>query len=118
MNPKMSYWLMPMYRQKEPELILNEVASAYNITVGDIRGRSRRRAVSEARQIAAYFLYDMFNVKMAHTKSKWGTKKVGEYIGGKDHVTVLYSIKVVNGLLETDPWFKERFELIKSKIYK
>jgi chromosomal replication initiator protein len=42
--------------------------------------------------------------------------EIGEKFGGKDHSTVLHSIKKVEEKMANDPAFKEMIENLKSRI--
>jgi chromosomal replication initiator protein len=43
-------------------------------------------------------------------------KNIGEVFGGRDHSTVIYSIKTVQDLMETDTFFKETVLELEKKI--
>jgi chromosomal replication initiator protein len=63
----------------------------------------------EARQISHYF---------ARKYTYLSCAKIGAAIGGKDHATVLHSIKTVNNLADTEKMYKERLELIDKELKK
>lgn len=76
-----------------PEIILNVVADALSVSIDDLKGNSRRREISWARQIAMYLMRQLTNLSLP---------KIGEEFGGKDHTTVMYSCEKIAQLQETD----------------
>lgn len=76
-----------------PEIILNVVADALSVSIDDLKGSSRRREISWARQIAMYLMRQLTNLSLP---------KIGEEFGGKDHTTVMYSCEKIAQLQETD----------------
>lgn len=83
------------------------VCSHFNISSADIKGKKRTREVVQARQIAMYLC-------KLHTSMP--LKTIGEIMGGKNHATVLHSVKTVNALLETDKTFKANLDQIDKKL--
>ena len=65
-----------------PEAILHTVADVLSVPVEDLKGSSRRREISTARQIAMYLMRQHTDLSLP---------RIGEELGGKDHTTVMYS---------------------------
>lgn len=65
-----------------PETILQVVAENFEISIEDLKGNSRRREISLARQVGMYLMRQYTDLSLP---------KIGEAFGGKDHTTVLYS---------------------------
>ena len=88
--------LNPPTQQVEasPELVLNTVAEVFKVSVEDMKGSSRRREISTARQAAMYLMRQHTDLSLP---------KIGEEFGGKDHTTVMYSCEKMSQLRETDP---------------
>lgn len=74
-----------------PETILTCVAETLNVSVEDIKGNSRRREISTARQIGMYLMRQRTDLSLP---------KIGEVFGGKDHTTVMYSCDKITKKLE------------------
>ncbi len=91
------------------ESIAKIVCEQYKIPVERLVGKSRQRQIVMARQTAMYF------TKQYTQKS---LKQIGEYFGGKDHATVLYSCNMAKYLIDSDLIFRERAENIEKKIQK
>jgi len=69
------------------------VADAFDISIEDLKGPSRRREISWARQIGMYLMRQ-------HTALS--LPRIGEEFGGKDHTTVLYSCDKIAQLQKSD----------------
>ncbi len=91
---------------KKAEEILKAVAEVYGISVMDIKGKVRKRTFAEARQVSRYFIMKILRLS---------SRKIGE-ITNCDHSTILYSVKVVSDLKETNRSFRKRFNEIKEDI--
>jgi chromosomal replication initiator protein len=87
--------LNPPTQQVEasPELVINTVAEVFKVSVEDLKGTSRRREISTARQAAMYLMRQHTDLSLP---------KIGEEFGGKDHTTVMYSCEKMTQLRETD----------------
>lgn len=90
-----------------PEVIQRTVADYYDLEVEKLASATRRRQVVLARQIS------MFLVKQ-HTEES--LKSIGRMFGGRDHSTVLYSIKTVKDLIETNDEIRKSLSELERKI--
>jgi chromosomal replication initiator protein len=82
----LSAWKGPitvLHRRAMPE-IAQEVAESYDVTVRDITGPSRRKAISRARQA---FMYE------AYQQPHLSTPMIGAFLGGRDHTTIVHGVK-------------------------
>jgi len=94
-------------KEVTPEVIQRTVADYYNLEVEKLASATRRRQVVLARQIS------MFLVKQ-HTDQS--LKSIGRMFGGRDHSTVLYSIKTVKDLMETNDEIRKSLGELERKI--
>lgn len=85
------------------------VADQYKVPIERLVGKGRQRQVVMARQMAMYYS------KQFTQKS---LKQIGEFFGGKDHATVLYSCNMAKYLLDSDPQYREIAEVVQKKIQK
>lgn len=83
--------------------VIDFVAEYFNLTPDEIRTKSRAKRYSIPRQIAAYI------AKNLTTKS---FQEIGFKLGGKDHATVIYSIKKLEKRLGEDKKFADEFARI------
>ena len=94
-------------KEVTPEVIQRTVADYYDLDVEKLASATRRRQVVLARQIS------MFLVKEYTDQS---LKAIGRMFGGRDHSTVLYSIKTVKDLMETNDEIKKALGELERKI--
>ena len=81
--------------------ILTEVSRCYNVSPADIKGRSRTSTVSDARKTAMYCIKEITGMSM---------EDIGEEFGGRDHSTIVYSLKDVARQMDTNTAFREMVE--------
>jgi len=79
--------------EASPEAVIAVVADTYNVSIEDLKGSSRRREISIARQVAMYLMRQYTDLSLP---------KIGEIFGGKDHTTVMYSCEKITQLKDTD----------------
>jgi len=63
-------------------LIMTETATYFAVSVEDLRGASRARHLTNARQIAIYITRELTDLSLP---------KIGEAFGGRDHTTVMHA---------------------------
>ena len=69
--------------------------TGYDVTVGLMMGRSRKREVVVARHIFMYL--------MRKRKENFSLASIGAHLG-KDHATVLHGNKTVTNMIDTNDW--------------
>ena len=89
------------------EFIRDTVCDFFKLSVDAISTKSRKLEVVQARQIAMYLSKNL-------TKNSLST--IGNYIGQRDHATVLHACRTVNNLIETDKQFRTYVEEIEKRI--
>jgi chromosomal replication initiator protein len=93
--------------EASPETILMTVADAFNVSVEDLKGNSRRREISWSRQIAMYLMRQHTGLSLP---------RIGEEFGGKDHTTVMYSCDKIAQLRETDANLAQTLRQLSDRI--
>lgn len=91
------------------EKIKNTVASYYNISVRDLSAGSRKQEIVYARMITIFLLRSILNLQL---------KKIGEYLGGRDHATIAHAIDKIESSINTDPMVKQDITILTEKISK
>ena len=76
-----------------PDAVMMVVADAFEVSIEDLKGNSRRREISMARQIAMYLMRQHTDLSLP---------RIGEEFGGKDHTTVMYSCEKITQLQKSD----------------
>lgn len=82
------------------------VANTFNLKENDIRGTSRKNEILIARQIAMY---------LARTILGLSLNKIGDFFG-KDHSTVIHTLRKVEKMLKSNAEIVQKIEEIKKTI--
>ena len=83
--------------------IIKKVADYYGVEAESINTRSRKREVVLVRQVAMYLSKKYLDIS---------TSKIGQYVGNRDHATVLHACKTIANLAETDKQFRHELNEI------
>lgn len=83
-----------------------------NLTVERAEGKSRRKELVQARQIAQFFAKETSD----HFKFEWSFTTIGEEIGKKNHATVLHACRKVEGFCETERSYNMKIIAIRDII--
>ncbi len=89
------------------ENIKKLVAEHFELPIEKLHGTTRKRQIVIARQLSMY---------LAKSFTTSSLKSIGSNFGGKDHSTVIYSIKAVQDLMDTDTLFKETVQQLEKKV--
>jgi len=81
-----------------PEDIVKLVCKYYNIKISELKSKRKNSAVLIPRQIAMYIIRKLTNLSYP---------EIGRFFGGKDHSTVIHSIKKIDALLVKDQNIKK-----------
>jgi chromosomal replication initiator protein len=90
-----------------PDNILRETAKYYGIRVEDITGQSRSKNTVMARQVSMHLMRTLTNLPLT---------AIGDHHGGRNHATVLSSIRKVEDLMQKDPELSATIRDISSNI--
>lgn len=93
--------------QVSPKRVIESVAKVFAVETEDLRGSSRKRIVSQARQMAMYLLRQ-------HTSLSLG--KIGQSFGRKDHATVLYAIRRTSKTLNSDTGLAQKMAEVRNLL--
>ncbi|MBK8546408.1 MAG: chromosomal replication initiator protein DnaA [Saprospiraceae bacterium] len=89
------------------ENIKQLVAKYFELPIEKLHGKTRLREVVIARQLSMY---------LAKTYTNSSLKVIGDSFGGRDHSTVLYSLKAVQDMMDTDLLFKDTVTALEKKL--
>ncbi len=89
------------------EKILGEVSRTYGISVADIRSEKRTSSISAARQVAMYVVREVTSMSQSD---------IGKEFNGRDHSTVVYTLKQARKNMEQNRDFREMVEDIIKNI--
>lgn len=87
--------------------VIQVVASHYNITAEDIKGKKRLKKISVPRQIGMY---------ICRIKLEESLPKIGSEFGGKDHTTVMHAVNKIKREIKKDKILENEINKIISEI--
>jgi chromosomal replication initiator protein len=87
--------------------ILSLVARHYGLKTDDLKGRSRRQAVVTARWVAMYLAWRHSNQTLL---------RIGRYLGGRDHTTVLHGCRKIEKQLKSELGLQQAITQLEDTI--
>jgi chromosomal replication initiator protein len=90
-----------------PEIIIRETARYFQLSEEELRGQSRSKNTAMARQISMYLMRSLIDLTL---------NEIGKQYEGRNHATVLSSIRKIEDLLKTDPKMQVIIRDITSNI--
>ncbi len=96
-------------RQREltPERIRETVAREWNVRPDALASKRRTKDLTVPRQVAMYLIRDLTDLPLV---------RIGEAFGGRDHSTVIHSIRVVEEGLDENPEYRRRVEDLRDRL--
>lgn len=89
------------------ENIIQMVCESYGVDNDAIRGKTRKRLVVTARQVAMYLAKEYTDTSL---------KEIGSHFGNRDHSTVIYSCTTVKNLKDTEQSYNDTVTELERKI--
>ena len=77
-----------------PEVIIEETARYYSLQPQDLKGQRRSKNTAMARQVSMYLMRNLTNLSLVD---------IGGQYEGRNHSTVLSSIRKIEDMIKTDP---------------
>ncbi len=87
--------------------IIDAVTAFYGVKLSDLQSRRRHKSVTEPRQVCMW---------LARKRTRFSLEEIGGYFGGRDHTTVMHSIRTVDDRMTTDPSFAREVEQIENQV--
>lgn len=89
------------------DTIIKIVAKHFSVPLSDIRSKKRHQDIAVVRQVAFYMMKKL---------STCSLQAIGNYIGGRDHSTVIHAISKVEALRESNTSFAQKLKIIEQEI--
>ena len=89
------------------EKIQKIVAQFYGIKINDLTSKNRARSISRPRQIAMYLTKNF---------TRDSLPRIGQNFGGKNHATVIHSVKLIQKMIDADKNFLHEIRQIEEKV--
>ena len=89
------------------ETIIKVVADYYGLSVKDIKGPKRSKNVMLPRQIAMYIVSEL---------TEYSTTEIGGEFGGRDHTTVMHSVKKMADSIKVDSGLDSTIQILIKNV--
>ena len=87
--------------------IIDVVTEYYNVRLSDLQSRRRHKSVTEPRQVCMF---------LARKRTRFSLEEIGGYFGGRDHTTVMHSIRTVDDRMKKDEMFGVQVNQLDAQI--
>ncbi len=87
--------------------ILKKTCEYYKIRTVDLISQNRQRAIARPRQMAMY---------LCKRLTQRSLPEIGRKFGGRDHTTILYGVRKIEELMQTDSQIAEDAELLRRML--
>jgi chromosomal replication initiator protein len=89
------------------ESVLKIVSKHFSVSANDIRSKKRNKNISTVRQIVFYLM---------KKNSFSSLQTIGNFVGGRDHSTVVHAIAKIESLIEQDPSLMRKIKIIEQEV--
>lgn len=96
-----------MFRPLDAARIRDEVAEAWDVTAAAMASARRSRSVVVPRQVAMFLMRELLDIPLAG---------IGREFGGRDHSTVIHSVKKIEKRIQSDDAFRDKVEVLRKRL--
>ena len=94
-------------KQITADYIISMVAEHFNVSTADLCGNKRSSKIVMPRQVAMYLCREILAIPL---------KNVGQYLGNRDHKTVMHGVEKIEKELQTNEQLQSTIDTLKKKI--
>ena len=87
--------------------VINAVTDHFNVRLSDLQSKRRHKSITWPRQVCMW---------LARRHTRYSLEEIGGYFGGRDHTTVMHSIRIVEQYLKETPDFSRQIEQLEESI--
>jgi chromosomal replication initiator protein len=87
--------------------IIRVICTHYDVTEQQIKGRLRKREIVLPRQVIMY---------LADKHIRMPASRIGRCMGGRDHSTVIHSLRLITDKIEQDKDFCNEIQAIEQEL--
>lgn len=89
------------------ESIQKAISEFYNVTISDLKSSNRSKRIAIPRHIAIW---------LSRNLTEYSLTDIGEEFGGRDHTTIMSSLKKIDDLLKTDSSLNDTIKVLEKQI--
>ncbi len=87
--------------------ITGAVTAFYNVKLSDLQSKRRHKSIAGPRQVCMW---------LARKWTRFSLEEIGGYFGGRDHTTVMHSVRTVEDRISQDPEMTHQIEVLEERI--
>ena len=87
--------------------VIDAVTNFYNVRLIDLQSKKRSKSISGPRQICMW---------LARRHTRYSLAEIGGYFGGRDHSTVMHSIRIVDQRVAEHPDIAAEVERLEIQV--
>jgi len=91
----------------DAEKIISCVANYYNVSIEQLKGKSRKNSIVLARQIAMYLIRSILDIPF---------DEIGSLFNNRDHSTIMHSVSKIDNLITSDNQCSKIVSILKNKL--
>jgi len=99
----------PIGKEVVSQITLQDITGAvttyYNVKLSDLQSKRRHKSIAGPRQVCMW---------LARKKTRFSLEEIGGYFGGRDHTTVMHSVKTVEERISQDQDIARQIEKIET----
>lgn len=98
----------PKKRAVLPRQVIETVAEFFDVSIEELKGKSRKKETVVPRQIVMFLMREEINSSYP---------AIGRELGGRDHTTAMHACQKIEKQAERDESLQQEIELIRQKLY-